>query len=181
MKKETKIILIAIIIVVFTLLVSYIWFLYFSKDKEKALANLEVALKDNGQGVNIEGLSPTSDKEAKKIKAYNFKVENKGNIKSRYQILLEETSIKNEDTYRQKELLSRNTLRYQLILNDIVIKVDDMNNIKGNIIDERTIEKNHVNEYKLRIWIKENLDEEEWLGKYYHYKINIKSINKEGF
>ena len=75
------------------------------------------------------------------------------------------------DGCSEDTLLTRNQLKYQLILNDKVIKEDYMTSIKDNILDTREINGKTTNNYSLKIYIHDEATD--WVGKHYHYKVSI--------
>ena len=113
------------------------------------------------------------DVTAKTITPYEFKVENNSTNDTTYNVLLEDGVISDDVNYTNKELLSRNQLRYQLSLNGNVIKVGNLNDVENNILDTRNITSSQVNNYQLRIYVGESFQNTDWQNKYYHFNINV--------
>ena len=103
----------------------------------------------------------------------SFKVKNSKNTEGKYTIFIEDAPLNSiNDGCTEETLLSRKDLKYQLKLNGQIIKEDFLSSIKDNILDTETIKENTTNNYELRIYIHENAND--WVGKHYHYQINIK-------
>ena len=64
-------------------------------------------------------------------------------------------------------------------LNGKVIKSGDLDEIKNNILDTRSIAPSQVNNYQLRIYVAEDAQNTEWQNKYYHFEIKIQMEEEE--
>ena len=82
------------------------------------------------------------------------------------------------DNKKSSKLLSRKYLHYELELNDIVIKKGALIDIENNILDTRTMSKDSVNNYALRIWLSEEAKNSDWMNKYYSYNITVEPIKE---
>ena len=151
------------------------WYRFFYSDNSNAqdtVGSIKVQLDDNNV-IDESGLIPLDDETAKTITPYEFRVENNSTNDTTYNVLLEDTVISDDANYTNKELLSRNQLRYQLSLNGNVIKVGNLNEIENNILDTRNIASSQVNNYQLRIYVGESFQNTDWQNKYYHFNINV--------
>ncbi len=174
-KMGLKLIVAGVILFVFCVAVAFLWYKVFQKDKA-AVTTLTIALKDRGQGVDVESLVPQNDRDAKNVPAYSFDISNTGDNVGGYEVLLEDSIKREGDTYENVELLNRNQLKYELILNGKVVATGLLSTIKKNVLDSRTIDAGKTNTYQLRIWVP--LDAEDWQNKSYHYKVAVHSINE---
>lgn len=178
MKKTIVILLSSAAIVVFTIMVSIKCFELFGQRDENRLSSIEVSLKDDGKGIDLDELIPIEDEDVENIDAYSFQVRNTGKEDAKYQVLIEEVELSNRKGYSKTELLSRKQLRYELKLNGKIIASDDMSEIKNNIIDERSVAIGKTNRYELKVWIPVSARKTDWADKYYRYKVNIQSVTE---
>ena len=163
---------VALFAVIFT--TSILWYRFFYNDSTviNDAGSVNVQLGDNNV-IDESGLIPLDDETAKNITPYEFKVENNSNGDALYAVLLEDGMISDDANYTNKELLSRNQLRYQLSLNGNVIKVGNLSEIENNVLDTRNIASSQVNNYQLRIYVGESFQNTDWQNKYYHFNINV--------
>ena len=171
-----KLILFGILLFLVCVGITFFWYKIFQKDKV-AVANLTIALKDNGEGVNITDLVPQSDAQAKALPAYSFAIENNGEIAGLYEVLLEDSLKKDEDGNSSISLLTREQLKYELLLNGKIIASGSLSEIKNNVLDTRVIDQKKTNNYELRIWVP--LTAMNWEGKTYHYKVVVNTVVEE--
>lgn len=169
---KLKTLFISFIIIIFTLFISFIFYNSFLKSKSETLINLEVSYDKNGNYIKDSNLLPFTDEEAEQLKSYKFKIKNNSDIDVTYELLLQDIILNDES----KKALTRNQLRYQLILNNNIIAKDNMKSIKQNIIDKRVVKKQGTNNYEIKIWIAQQAYKTDWMNKYYKYKIIVKGI-----
>ncbi len=159
---------------------SYAWYLVFNRNTT-LLANLEIKILDQGKGVSILNTSPVSDSEGKGYSPYLFDVENKGRGLGRYQLILEEVPLEDvHDGCSSKTLLSRDQLRYQLLLNDVQIQIGSLDSLKNSVFLTNDIKLGEAHHYELRVWLDEKKDDTDWAGKHYHYRVAIKTVTSKG-
>lgn len=171
MKKNIFFIIGGITLIVAIFLIAYYSFMYFNKKQPKIDVNtLEIILSDEGN-INLSEQSPTDDNQINTIEPYKFTVKNKGNTKATYQLLIEDYV-----TDSNTKLLSRKYLNYSLSLHGVIIKTDNLYNVKNNILDTRTLDSNTENAYELRIWITGDINSMDWMGKTYNYKVAVNPI-----
>ena len=178
MKSKTSLIIIGIILFIFIACTSIVWYNLFYHQKEE-VSVLQIGKENEKNAIlNIANMIPMSDEEGAKITPYRFTIKNSGDDKigDIYRVLIEDVEIKDDPTYESKSLLSRNQLKYQLLMNNKLIKKGKLSDIKNNILDERNIEKAKENRYELRIYLGTDTINTDWQGKYYHYKINIQKM-----
>lgn len=174
MKKRILLIIGVIILIIGVIFLSYISFQYFG-NKDAIVSTLEIVVDDQGNKVNLDKQVPIDDEETDDIKPYNFSVKNSGNSDIKYELLIEDFV---DDKNSTKKILSRKNLRYELTLNDKVIKVDTLSNVENNVIDVRTVSAKSRNNYELKVWITGKLDSSEWMDKYYSYNIAVNPITR---
>ena len=174
MKKIVLLLLAGVALFAFIFTTSILWYRFFYNDSDasNSVSSVNVQLGDNNV-IDESGLIPLDDETAKTITPYEFRVENNSTNDTTYNVLLEDTVISDDANYTNKELLSRNQLRYQLSLNGNVIKVGNLNEIENNILDTRNIVSSQVNNYQLRIYVGESFQNTDWQNKYYHFNINV--------
>lgn len=174
MKKIVLLLLAGVALFAFIFTTSILWYRFFYNDSTTGsnVNSVNVQLGDNNV-IDESGLIPFDDETAKTITPYEFKVENNSANDTTYNVLLEDGVISDDENYTNKELLSRNQLRYQLSLNGNVIKVGNLSEIKNNILDTRNIASSQVNNYQLRIYVGESFQNTDWQNKYYHFNINV--------
>ncbi len=174
MKKFVLLVLAGVALFVFIFTTSILWYRFFYGDgsiNNTSLINVEISGTNNV--LDESGLIPVDDNTALSLTPYEFTVTNSSDNDSVYNVLLEDSIISDDATYSSKELLSRNQLRYQLSLNGKVIKSGDLDEIKNNILDTRSIAPSQVNNYQLRIYVAEDAQNTEWQNKYYHFEIKV--------
>lgn len=151
--------------------IAYYSFMYFNKRQPKIDVNtLEIVLNDEGN-VNLTEQSPIDDSQSNQVKPYKFKVKNNGKTTATYQLLIEDFV-----TDKSTELLSRKYLNYELVLNNVSIKKENLSLVKNNILDTKTLASNAENNYELRIWVTGDSNSSEWMGKSYNYNVTVNPV-----
>ncbi len=160
-----------VVLLVSIFLLSYYSFLFFNTRKPSVDVNtLEIVLSDDGK-VNLQEQQPLSSDQISSVIPYNFAVKNKGKTTAKYQLLIED--FVND---KSSSLLNRKYLNYQLSSNNIVLKQDNLSNVKNNILDTEILKPNEKKNYELRIWIAGNQNSSEWMDKSYSYNISVNPI-----
>lgn len=182
MKNKTLLIFGGLILVILLIFGTYEWYLYFmnyskthssSTNTNASIKVGDIEFKEDGKAVYDADAKSIEDVEVSKVPSYKFKVINNGDSEKNYTLLIEDiTANLVDDGCTEDNLLSRNDLKYQLTLNDKVIKEDFLSNITDNILDTRNIESKKSNAYSLKVYIHE--DAKDWIGKHYHYKVVLK-------
>lgn len=171
MKRAIILLISGIVLIISIFLIAFYSWSYFNLRKPKVdLSTLEIVLSDTGK-INLTEQAPTADSEVKSITPYKFKVANKGDVSTKYQVLLEDVISDNATT-----VLNRNFLKYELTQDGIVVKNGDLSSIKNNILDENTISAKEEKNYELRIWVKNNQPTSEWVGKTYSYNVRVNPV-----
>lgn len=174
MKKRLILIFGGIILVIGVIFLSYISFQYF-RNKDAIVSTLEIVVDDDGNKVNLDNQVPTNGNKTENIPPYHFSIKNSGDSDIEYELLIEDfVNDKNESN----KVLSRKNLKYQLSLNNRVIKTDNLSSVENNVIDIRTVNSKSSNEYELKVWLVGNLNSSDWMDKYYSYNIAVNPISK---
>ncbi len=182
MKNKTLLLFGGVILIVLLIFGTYSWYLYFKKYSTEHSSSTntntsvkvgDIEFKEDGNAVYDADAKSIEDVEVSKVPAYNFRVTNNGNTSKDYTLLIEDIPANFvNDGCSEDNLLSRKDLKYQLTLNDEVLKEDFLSNIIDNILDVRKIESEKTNTYSLKVYIHE--DAKDWIGKHYHYKVVLK-------
>lgn len=175
MRKVILLILAGIALFSFILATSMLWYRFFygTSNVNNSTGTITVQVNNTNNTIDESGLIPLDDETALSLKPYKFTVKNNGDNDSIYNVLIEDSIISDDASYSNKELLSRKQLRYQLVLNNIVIGSGSLSDIKNNILDTRNIGANQVNKYQLRIYVGENAVNTNWQNKYYHFNVEV--------
>ena len=172
MKKNTNILIIGLLILIFIIILLSVFSFKIFQKKNYIINGLEVVLSDENSKFNNIKLSPISDNNIENLKPYTFNVTNNSNKTINYAII-----INDSNSNYKKNMLSRSQLKYQLKLNDNVISIGSLKDIKQNILCTSIIKLKSTDFYELRIWLDNSQIDSDWMNKYYNYNISIKSIN----
>lgn len=174
MKKRLFLIVGGVILILGIILISFLSFQFF-RNKDVIVNTLEIIVDDNGNKLNLDKQVPQNDSTTNTIEPYNFTIRNKSDNEAKYQLLIEDFV---DDKNETKSILSRKYLKYELSLNNEVIKTDLLSNVKNNIIDTREISSGGSNQYSLKVWVVGNMNDNYWMDKYYSYNIAVNPITK---
>lgn len=183
MKNKVLLICGSLLLLLFIVLGTYTWYLFFLRTTgEYSIVTGEgtksgdIVLIDNGNSIYETDASDVSDEDVNNVLPYKFKIINQGNDLQEYTLYLEDLPVNSiNDGCTNQTLLKREQLKYQLIVNSKVIKEDYLSNIKDNILDTRSVNGKDANAYELRIYIHD--EAEDWYGKHYHYRVVLKKDN----
>ncbi len=173
MKNKTVFKIAFISLVIFVLVATYFWFLYF-KDYEGSIKEEKIRyeLINNG-GINYINAVP-NDLEAN-IPTYYFRVKNNINDAIKYEIFLQNVSPSEvNDGCSDGMIFASSELNYELKLDNRVISTGNLSTLTNNVLDNNRVLGNSVNDYSLRIWLNESASTN--LLKHYHYIVSIREI-----
>ena len=179
LSREIKFTLIMIFAICILLLAgSYSIFTATNKSEEYNTINVGTLkidfLKDTEKVLNLNGAYPTMDTEGEKLEPYSFRITNGGSLGASYKIkLVNDEDIINEDGCLNKLLLLSNV---KVKVNDLEPFILEDKKEQSYVIAEGTILPSETKEYNIRIWIKDTAGNES-LGKHYHGKIVVDSVN----
>ncbi len=176
MKNKILLVCGGLLLVVFLTFGTYFWYTFFlnaSASYGNSSGNGsggDIVMNDDGNNVVDTDVNNHSGDNLDEVPSYNFQVQNTSSQKGTYTLYIEDVPANAvNDGCKEDTLLKREQLKYQLIMNGEVIKEDSLAKIEDNILDERSIDGNKTNTYKLRIYISK--DSKDWEGKHYHYKV----------
>ena len=173
MKNKTVFRIAFISLVIFVLVATYFWFLYF-KDYEGSIKEekLRYELINNG-GINYINAVP-NDLEAN-IPTYYFRVKNNVNDDIKYEIFLQSVSPSAvNDGCSTDMLFTSSELNYELKLDNRVVHSGNLSTLTNNVLDSNKVSGNSINDYSLRIWLNDNASTN--LLKHYHYVVSFREI-----
>ncbi len=182
MKKKILLIIGFLVLVIFLIIGTYSWYLFFLKTGRDYYINSkngarigDLVLIDDGKTVYDTDAKSLDDENILSVIPYTFKISNLGNKEKTYVLYLEDLPVGSiNDGCSSKTLLKRSQLKYQLKLNNEIIKEDYLSNLEDNILDKRNIDGKDTNTYELRIYIHDVNDD--WYNKHYHYRVVLKKV-----
>ena len=166
-KSHIKRDIIVIIICVVFLVIGYFGTLFIDQNRNKGNVNLTVTFDDTKTYI-IPVTSKLSKEEALKEWPYIINLENSGDAKGLYQIIINDI-----DT----STIKRDVLEYALFFNDKEIINGKLKDLKDNILYTGSINGKEKQEYKLYIWACDDIEDTE--GKY-EYSLEFKTIKAGG-
>ena len=145
---------------------AYFGTLYLDKLKKGGEVNLTVTFDDTESYV-IPSVKKMTKEEALKEWPYIMEVDNSGNGKGLYQLIITDV-----DT----STIKRDNLEYILELDDKEVSNGKLSTIKNNILYTGEIEGNTKQKFKLFIWVVSEVDEKDT----YEYKLEFNTIKTGG-
>lgn len=164
MKKVKSIILIIILCLIMAL-ASYYLTLLMDQKRRGGEVKVTVTFEDTETYV-IPNTKKLDKEEALKEWPYIVHVENQGEAKGLYQIVISDL---------EENTLKRDELEYSLFLDSKEVAHGNLKDIKNNILYTYEIDKDTKQEYKLYIWAKEDKEEAK-----YEYKLEFVVIRTGG-
>lgn len=146
--------------------VAYFGTLYMDKLKKGGEVNVTVTFDDT-ETYTIPSIEKMNKEAALKEWPYIMEVNNEGNGKGLYQIII---------TDMEKSNIKRDKLEYSLYLDDKEITSGKLNDIKNNVLYTGEIEGNTKQKYKLYIWVNSDVEKE----SLYEYKLEFNTIKSGG-
>ena len=188
-KTNSKQIKITVIVVCAVLLVivgaTYAWLrLTLSGSKINILraGGLELTLEETSEGITLEDVVPVTDTKGLQGKEYTFTLENKGSDSS-YTIYLDDVldiDSDGENDFTEEERMSDSDIKYSLIKNGTtttqVLTATGTN--PNRVLDSGIIKKGTANTYSLRLWIKEEAENNSIINKIFAAKLRIEAEQK---
>ena len=171
MKNKTVFKIAFISLIIFVIIATYFWFLYFndlegSTTKEK----IRLELINNG-GINY--INAVVNDLEENIPNYYFRVKNNTDDNINYEIILQTVSPREvNDGCSDGTLFNSNELNYELKLDNKIIKTGVLSSLSNSILDGNNVKGNSINDYSLRIWLNEKATDT--LSKHYHYIVSIR-------
>ncbi len=162
MKRIIGVILLCAIIGVGT----YFGTMYLDKMKKGGEVNVTVTFDDT-ETYTIPSIEKMDKDKALKEWPYIMEVDNKGDAKGLYQIII---------TDEKKSTIKREVLDYSLYLDDKEVTSGKLKDIKDNILYTGEIEGKSKQKYKLYIWVTNEVEKE----SIYEYKLEFNTIKAGG-
>ncbi len=173
--KNKNILTIAIVcLFIFIGIASYLWYLYFHEYESK-LIDASPAMKFI-KGVelinsgNINYINANTSDDDSIIPTYYFTVKNHSDKDYNYVIFIEDSN--GNDGCSPSTRLKRSELEYELTLDNQVIKEGSLDSLQNNVLDKNIIKVDGINDYSLKIKLKES--DTNYENKHFHYVINMK-------
>ena len=169
-KSNLKRNIIVIILCIVCMALGYFGTLLIDKAKKGGTVDVTVTFDDNESYV-IPNTSKLTKEEALKEWPYIINLENKGDAKGIYQIRIKELDNNN---------IKRDDLEYVLLLNDKEVVSNKLTNIKDDVLYTYEINGSEKQNYKLYIWVNNELDDKEDEKLHYEYSLEFKTIKAFG-
>ena len=184
--RKVKIIVIAICTVLLLVMgATYAWLrltLNGSKVNVLRAGGLELTLDETSEGITLEDVVPVTDAKGLQGKEYTFTLENKGSDSS-YTIYLDDVldiDQNGENDFEESERMSDSDIKYSLIKNGkTTTKVLTETGTNPNrVLDSGIIKKGTTNTYSLRLWIKEEAENDSIMNKIFAAKLRVEAEQK---
>ena len=184
--RKVKITVIAICAVLLLVMgATYAWLrltLNGSKVNVLRAGGLELALNETSEGITLEDVVPVTDAKGLQGKEYTFTLENKGSDSS-YTIYLDDVldiDQNGENDFEESERMSDSDIKYSLIKNGkTTTKVLTETGTNPNrVLDSGIIKKGTTNTYSLRLWIKEEAENDSIMNKIFAAKLRVEAEQK---
>lgn len=173
--KNKSIFTIGVICLVFFIgIAAYLWYLYFKEYEGKIIAENDglafmraVEFENSGPiyYINADVLDPDNV-----IPKYYFRVKNSSDKDYEYYLYIEDSN--GNDGCNANTRFKRSDLQYELRLDNQLLKNGSLDSISDNLLYVNTVEAGKVNDYSLKIWLKDDVEDYEDL--HYHYIITMK-------
>ncbi len=163
-----------ICLILFVGIASYLWYLYFNDYEGKLIAENEglefmraVEFENSGPiyYINADVLDPDNV-----IPKYYFRVKNNSKKDYEYYLYIEDSD--GNDGCSSATRFKRSDLQFELKLDNKIIKNGSLDSIEDNLLYINTVEAGNVNDYSLKIWLKD--DTVDYENLHYHYIITMK-------
>lgn len=159
---------------IFIILAAILWYLYFNNYERKLLSQNESAEFSRGvELVNsgeINYLDATNKDDDSIVPIYYFRVKNNTNKDYDYVLYFENAT--SNDGCTPSSTFSRDDLEYELKLDNKVIKKGGLDTLQNNVLDINTITSKGVNDYSLKVRLKESVTD--YSDKHFHYIVTMK-------
>ena len=158
-------------IMIFIVIATYFWYLYFKNHEGEALTeNVRLEIASNGR-VNYINAVPNDD--PSRIPTYYFRVNNGSNDAIKYDVLLHKANLSDvSDGCSEATLFLDNELIYELKRDNKVVANGVISDIRNDLLYIASVDANSTDMYSLRVWLTDKAENS--LSKHYHYIIDIK-------
>ena len=173
-KKNKKIIIIAIaIIVLFLIGIAFAYLtttIFGEKEYIVRAGSLGLILEEDNE-LTLEKQIPIEDSLGMSLTGFDFRLINQGKIDTDYTIYLDDIPLEEGETR-----MPDSAIRYSLTRNDVVGDADNLSNMGVNpnrVVDTGSIAVDETINYTLRIWIDYDATTEEASGKTFKGKLRV--------
>ena len=157
-------------ILVFVIFGTYFWYLYF-KNGAGSMFNGQKNLLLVNSG-NIDYINAVVNDDDSRIPIYYFQVKNNKNTQEKYMITLEDVLPSEvNDGCNDAMLFKREELKYLLKRDNVIVAKGLLSDLTNNILDDSSINALGTNDYSIKVYLNE--DTTNYLGKHYHFRINL--------
>lgn len=160
-------------LIVVIVVATYLWYLYFhAYEGDVLVKNIRLEVMNTGK---INYIDATPEDDASIIPIYYFRVKNHVNTSIKYDVLINDVNASmaadgcNDDTN-----FKRDELRYELKLNNQIVKTGLLSEVKNNILYTTNMKGSIIDSYSLKVWLDSNVHET--IDRHYHYVVNIREI-----
>ena len=184
--RKVKITVIAICAVLLLVMgATYAWLrltLNGSKVNVLRAGGLELTLDETSEGITLEDVVPVTDAKGLQGKEYTFTLENRGSDSS-YTIYLDDVldiDQNGENDFEESERMSDSDIKYSLIKNGTTTTkvLTETGTNPNRVLDSGIIKKGTTNTYSLRLWIKEEAENDSIMNKIFAAKLRIEAEQK---
>ena len=184
--RKVKITVIAICAVLLLVMgATYAWLrltLNGSKVNVLRAGGLELTLDETSEGITLEDVVPVTDAKGLQGKEYTFTLENRGSDSS-YTIYLDDVldiDQNGENDFEESERMSDSDIKYSLIKNGTTTTelLTATGTNPNRVLDSGIIKKGETNTYSLRLWIKEEAENDSIMNKIFAAKLRIEAEQK---
>ena len=184
--RKVKITLIAICAVLLLVMgATYAWLrltLNGSKVNVLRAGGLELTLDETSEGITLEDVVPVTDAKGLQGKEYTFTLENRGSDSS-YTIYLDDVldiDQNGENDFEESERMKDSDIKYSLIKNGTTTTqvLTETGTNPNRVLDSGIIKKGTTNTYSLRLWIKEEAENDSIINKIFAAKLRVEAEQK---
>ena len=184
--RKVKITVIAICAVLLLVMgATYAWLrltLNGSKVNVLRAGGLELTLDETSEGITLEDVVPVTDAKGLQGKEYTFTLENKGSDSS-YTIYLDDVldiDQNGENDFEESERMRDSDIKYSLIKNGTTTTkvLTETGTNPNRVLDSGIIKKGTTNTYSLRLWIKEEAENDSIMNKIFAAKLRVEAEQK---
>lgn len=159
-------------LIIFISIATYLWYSYFNNyginKNENTSPFFESVELISSKGIDYTNATNNDDDSI--IPIYYFQISNKADKPFEYVLYLESTTV--NDGCTPETTLELDELEYELRFNDSVIQTGSLSSIRDNVLEINTISAKTINNYSLKIKLKnETVD---YNDKHFHYIVSIR-------
>lgn len=128
-----------------------------AKTSNVIIGNLSLKLKDDTtDGIYLDNAYPVADSVGLTYDPYSFSLTNNGNIESSYTIYLDDEELSSGEVRMNDEFVKYNLVKNGIRGNSKFLS--ESTTAEGRVLDSGVLSVGQTNEYDLRLWIDENVE-----------------------